>query len=276
MFVISFVVVWGGGCVFGEKVLLNLMLFMLIGLMFVIFVGFCNNVSYECYCEGWQLWGGVLIVMCMLVLQVFCYGVVDYDDVLCCVFVCMVVVFVYMFKYQLCGIDLVVDLCGLFDGVIYVCVVVVWFCLVVVVYVLCEVFVVCVDVGQFVDMWLWMFDVCFDDFVVMVSGCECIVLMLILFLYDVLLYWIIYVYCVLLLFGFVDLIGVVIFFVIVFVVYMLIVFDVIVYVIVELFGDGLNYFVFDVMMWQIECMLFELNCELLLVEVMFGLLYCFI
>lgn len=98
------------------------------------------------------------------------------------------------------------------------------------------------------------------------GGCECIVGMLILFIYLVIIYCMIYFYCLLLFFGLVDLIDVMMLVVVVLIVYIFFVLEVFSVEIEEFFGWELNDLVLDVMLWMIEGMLCEMMGEMLVVE----------
>lgn len=57
---LSVLVTWLHGQVFSLKIPLNFVPFPLIGVALAIFLGFRNNASYERFCEGRKLWGGML------------------------------------------------------------------------------------------------------------------------------------------------------------------------------------------------------------------------
>ena len=61
LFLISSTVVFFHGELFNYKIPLNTAPFTLIGLALAIFLGFCNNASYDRYWEARKLWGALLI-----------------------------------------------------------------------------------------------------------------------------------------------------------------------------------------------------------------------
>jgi putative membrane protein len=101
LFLLSSTVVYFHGELFHYKIPLNIAPFTLIGLALAIFLGFCNNASYDRFWEARKLWGGLLIDARSLTRQALTLGDAEKDHQDIQEFVNLIIAFSYALKHQL-------------------------------------------------------------------------------------------------------------------------------------------------------------------------------
>lgn len=128
--------------------------------------------------------------------------------------------------------------------------------------------------GQFLDILFISFNDWFNDILVVLVGCECIVYMLIFFVYILILYCIVYLFCIMLLFVLVVDLYYMMFFIFVLIFYIFILLDCLVEELEDLFGIENNDLLLDVICNVIEIDLLQMNDEVeILVKIFFDCYY---
>lgn len=254
MSAVSVVALLTNGRILGEKVPLNPTPFTLAGLALAIFAAFRNNASYDRYREARKLWGGALTAARALTSQALGYDArADGAS-----FARATAGFVYALKHQLRGTDPAEDLRARLPADWLEPVLAARHRPVAILHALRGRLAGRHRGGALTDTQLWMLDAQLNELGAKLAGCERIASTPIPFPYHVLLHRTVYAYCVMLLFGLVDSIGIATPFVSVFVSYTLIALDAIAGEIAEPFGDGPNHLALDALARQIERSLLEL------------------
>jgi putative membrane protein len=110
MLLIASIAVFSGGRIFGDKVELSTAPFTLVGLALAIFLAFRNNVSYDRFWEARKAWGAVLIHTRSLAGQLMAYTPARHGDYTSSVHIRHLIAFTYALKHQLRGSDGSADL----------------------------------------------------------------------------------------------------------------------------------------------------------------------
>jgi putative membrane protein len=247
------------GRLFGVKIPLVTAPFPLVGVSLAIFLGFRNNAAYARFVEARHIWGMILIATRNLVSQAGTYVPQDGRDVTREVLVRRLVAFTYALKHQLRGTDPFTDLSrylapeelaqlrglqhipvALLDRVRRMLAA-----------------SAAVGAGHSVHTVVWMFDGQVNELAADVAGCERIANTPIPYPYAVLIHRTIYLYCFMLPFGLVDVIGVATPLISVFVAYTLFALEAIAQEISEPFGLAPNCLALDAMTRGVERSLLE-------------------
>lgn len=109
LFFISSTVVFFHGELFHYKIPLNTAPFTLVGLALAIFLGFCNNASYDRFWEARKLWGALLIDARSLTRQVLTLSKDEIASEKIHSFVQLLIAFTYGLKHQLRNTDPAID-----------------------------------------------------------------------------------------------------------------------------------------------------------------------
>jgi len=258
LFLISSTVVFFQGELFNYKIPLNTAPFTLIGLALAIFLGFCNNASYDRYWEARKLWGGLLIDARSLARQVLTLNKeeADYEHVYS--FVQLLIAFTYALKHQLRSTDPTIDLERLVPADFLLTLKTVRF----------KPAIIILELGKWLqkskqeDKIDTIIQAAIDNNLNRLSeilgGCERIANTPIPYTYSVLLHRTIYIYCFLLPFGLIDSIGWMTPFIVTFIGYTFIALDAIVTQIEEPFGLEKNDLALNSMCQTIESSLLEM------------------
>lgn len=124
------------------------------------------------------------------------------------------------------------------------------------------------EVGKFSDIIYGLMDNKFDELVYVLGGCERLVIILVFFVYILILQCIVYLFCMLLLFVLVGDLYYMMLFVLVFIFYIFLLWDLLVEELEDLFGIVVNDLLLNVMCNIIECNLFDMIGQYLLLEML--------
>ena len=258
LFLISSTVVFFHGELFNYKIPLNTAPFTLIGLALAIFLGFCNNASYDRYWEARKLWGGLLIDARSLTRQALTLNKEEADSEHVYSFVQLIIAFTYALKHQLRSTDPTIDLERLLPADFFLALKTVRF----------KPAIIILELGKWLqkskqeDKIDTIIQSAIDNNLNRLSeilgGCERIANTPIPYTYSVLLHRTIYIYCFLLPFGLVDSIGWMTPFIVTFIGYTFIALDAIVTQIEEPFGLEKNDLALNSMCQTIESSLLEM------------------
>ena len=207
LFILSVVIVFFNGELFSHKVPLNPAPFTLFGIALALFLGFRNNASYDRFWEGRKLWGALLNDTRSLARQCITMSGYSIDSKETTLFINYLIAFTYALKHQLRYTDASADMhqwlpeefAQSIENVKY------------------KPIIIMKAMGQWVQtakeekkidsIVQVSFDESFSKLSHIVGGCERIASTPIPYTYKVMLHRTVYLYCLLLPFGFVDSLG---------------------------------------------------------------------
>ncbi|MCW5912149.1 MAG: hypothetical protein KIT62_13835 [Cyclobacteriaceae bacterium] len=256
----SLVVLFFHGRIYEYKVNLNPSIFTLIGVALAIFLGFCNTASYDRYWEGRKLWGTLVVESRSLVRQALAM-VEDNEDTSLIEekkkFTRMVAAFSWSLNGHLRGKRNTDHLARLLDPKE-------------IAYIQHQVFIpvaILQQLGYFIQQWkksgkidsiiATSLNQQLNNMSMVAGGCERILNTPLPFAYHILLHRTVYIYCFLLPFGLVDVVGWIMPVLVVFISYTFVSLDAIVDEIGEPFGEAANDLALNSICRDIEYSVFE-------------------
>ena len=258
LFLISCTVVFFQGKLFQYKIPLNTTPFTFIGLALAIFLGFCNNASYDRFWEARKLWGGLLIDARSLARQALTLNKQEADPEHVYSFVQLLIAFTYALKHQLRSTDPTIDLERLLPDNFSYMLKNVRFKPAIIILEMGKWLQKSRQEGKIDEIIQAAIDNNLNRLSEILGGCERIANTPIPYTYSVLLHRTIYIYCFLLPFGLVDSIGWMTPFIVTFIGYTFIALDAIVTEIEEPFGLEKNDLALNAMCYTIETSLLEM------------------
>ncbi|WP_259066761.1 bestrophin family protein [Mucilaginibacter sp. X4EP1] len=207
LFILSVVIVFFNGELFSHKVPLNPAPFTLFGIALALFLGFRNNASYDRFWEGRKLWGALLNDTRSLARKCITMSGYSIDDKETTLFINYLIAFTYALKHQLRYTDASADMhqwlpeefANSLEDVKY------------------KPIIIMKAMGQWVQtareekkidsIVQVSFDESFSRLSDIVGGCERLASTPIPYTYKVMLHRTVYLYCLLVPFGFVDSLG---------------------------------------------------------------------
>jgi putative membrane protein len=259
LLILSFLVVYLRGSFFHMKVQLNPAPFTLFGIALALFLGFRNNASYDRFWEGRKLWGALLNDTRSLARQALTLGSFPKNASGPKTFIQYLIAFTYCLKHQLRQTDAGPDLDRLLPAALATNIKSTHYKPVMLMKEMGEWVQTAKQDGMIDSIQQAAFDENLNKLSDIVGGCERLAGTPIPYTYSVLLHRTVYIYCLLLPFGFVDSLGWMTPIIVTFIAYTFVALEAIADELEEPFGLAPNDLALDAMSRMIENTLLEMT-----------------